>query len=186
MIILILFLLGASIIASIFLARDLAIPLKKLRDYAITLNDLNAPSKVPQDLKIPEFNQLAVSLQKMVERLNRWADKIEVASKEAQVANQLKSEFLANISHELRTPLNGIIGSLQIIYDGFCDTREEEIQFLKQANDSAIHLLRIIDDILDIRKIDARNLYMTFENINIIKFWFNSSFGDLFTILKVQ
>ena len=169
LIILILFLLGASIIASIFLARDLAIPLKKLRDYAITVNDLNAPSKVPQDLKIREFNQLAVSLQKMVERLNRWADKIEVASKEAQVANQLKSEFLANISHELRTPLNGIIGSLQIIYDGFCDTREEEIQFLKQANDSAIHLLRIIDDILDIRKIDARNLYMTFENINIIK-----------------
>ena len=105
----------------------------------------------------------------MVYRLKGWAYQLEVASKEAQVANQFKSEFLANISHELRTPLNGIIGSLQLIIDGFCDTREEEIDFLKQANNSAIHLLRIIDDILDIRKIESRTLSMTFENVNIIK-----------------
>ncbi len=105
----------------------------------------------------------------MVYRLKGWAYQLEVASKEAQVANQFKSEFLANISHELRTPLNGIIGSLQLIIDGFCDTREEEIDFLKQANNSAIHLLRIIDDILDICKIESRTLSMTFENVNIIK-----------------
>ncbi|MGD1713846.1 ATP-binding protein [Dapis sp. BLCC M172] len=169
LIILILGLVAASIIASIYLARDLARPLEKLRDYAITVSDLDSPKKVPQNIKIREFNQLAISLQNMVERLKRWAYQLEVTSKEAQVANQLKSEFLANISHELRTPLNGIIGSLQLICDDFCDSREEEIDFLKQANDSAIHLLRIIDDILDIRRIDSGTLSMIFEDVNIIK-----------------
>ena len=169
LIILILGLVAASIIASIYLARDLASPLEKLRDYAITVNDLDSPNKVPRNLKIREFNQLAVSLQKMVERLKRWAYQLEVTSKEAQVANQLKSEFLTNISHELRTPLNGIIGSLQLIYDGFCDSREEERVFLKDAHNSAIHLLRIIDDILDIRRIDSGSLYMTFEEVNIVE-----------------
>lgn len=169
LIILILVLAFASTIASIYWARDLARPLEKLRDYAITVNDLDSPNKVPRNLKIREFNQLAISLQKMVERLKNWADKLEVTSKEAQVANQLKSEFLANISHELRTPLNGIIGSLQLICDGFCDSREEEIDYLKQANNSAIHLLRIIDDILDIGRIEHQTLYMTFEDVDIIQ-----------------
>ncbi|MGD1806250.1 ATP-binding protein [Dapis sp. BLCC M126] len=169
LIILVLGLVAASIIATIYLARDLARPLEKLRDYALSVNNLDSPNTVPRNLKIREFNQLAISLQKMVERLKEWAYQLEVTSKEAQVANQLKSEFLANISHELRTPLNGIIGSLQLVYDGFCDTREEEIDFLKQANDSAIHLLRIIDDILDIRRIDSGTLSMIFEDTNIIK-----------------
>ena len=169
LIILILGLVAASMIASIYLARDLARPLEKLRDYAITVNDLDSPNTVPRNLKIHEFNQLAISLDKMVERLKRWAYQLEVTSQEAQVANQLKSEFLANISHELRTPLNGIIGSLQLIYDGFCDNREEEIDFVKQANNSAIHLLRIIDDILDIRRIDSGTLSMRFEDVNLIK-----------------
>ena len=169
LIILVLALVAASIIASIFLARDLARPLEKLRDYAVSVNNLDSPNTVPRNLRIREFNQLAISLQKMVERLKEWAYQLEVTSKEAQVANQLKSEFLANISHELRTPLNGIIGSLQLICDGFCDSREEEIDFLKQANNSAIHLLRIIDDILDIRRIDSGTLSMTFEDVNIIK-----------------
>ncbi|NES05929.1 MAG: two-component sensor histidine kinase [Okeania sp. SIO2F4] len=169
LIILVLGLVAASIIATIYLARDLARPLEKLRDYAITVNDLDSPKKVPQNIKISEFNQLSISLQKMVERLKKWAYQLEVTSKEAQVANQLKSEFLANISHELRTPLNGIIGSLQLICDGFCDSREEEIDFLKQANNSAIHLLRIIDDILEIRRIDSGTLSMIFEDVNIIK-----------------
>lgn len=169
LIILVLGLVAASIIASIYLARDLARPLEKLRDYALTVNDLDSSNKVPKNIKIREFNQLAIALENMVNRLKKWAYQLEVTSKEALVANQLKSEFLANISHELRTPLNGIIGSLQLICDGFCDSREEEIDFLKQANNSAIHLLRIIDDILDIRRIDLGTLSVMLEDVNIIK-----------------
>lgn len=162
-------LVAASVIATIYLARDLARPLEKLRDYALAVNDLDSPNKVPRSLIIREFNQLAIALESMVYRLKRWADQLEVTSKEAQVANQLKSEFLANISHELRTPLNGIIGSIQLIYDGFCDTKEEEMEFLKQANDSAIHLLGIINDILDIRKIDSETLSIYLKDVDIGK-----------------
>ena len=162
-------LVAASVIATIYLARDLARPLEKLRDYALAVNDLDSPNKVPRSIKIREFNQLASALQSMVYRLKRWADQLEITSKEAQVANQLKSEFLANISHELRTPLNGIIGSIQLIYDGFCDTKEEEMEFLKQANDSAIHLLGIIDDILDIRRIDSETLSIYLKDVDLGK-----------------
>ncbi|NES75394.1 MULTISPECIES: HAMP domain-containing sensor histidine kinase [unclassified Okeania] len=169
LIILIFGLVGASVMATIYLARDLARPLEKLRDYALAVNDLDSPNKVPISLRIREFNQLAIALESMVYRLKRWANKLEVTSKEAQVANQLKSEFLANISHELRTPLNGIIGSIQLIDDGFCDTKEEEKEFLKQANDSAIHLLGIIDDILDIRRIDSETLSIYLQDVNIGK-----------------
>ncbi|NEP90845.1 MAG: HAMP domain-containing histidine kinase [Okeania sp. SIO2C2] len=169
LIILIFGLVGASVMATIYLARDLARPLEKLRDYALAVNDLDSPNKVPISLRIREFNQLAIALESMVYRLKRWANQLEVTSKEAQVANQLKSEFLANISHELRTPLNGIIGSIQLIDDGFCDTKEEEKEFLKQANDSAIHLLRIIDDILDIRRIDSETLSIYLQDVDIGK-----------------
>ncbi|NES93045.1 MAG: HAMP domain-containing histidine kinase, partial [Okeania sp. SIO2B9] len=169
LIILIFGLVGASVMATIYLARDLARPLEKLRDYALAVNDLDSPNKVPISLRIREFNQLAIALESMVYRLKRWANQLEVTSKEAQVANQLKSEFLANISHELRTPLNGIIGSIQLIDDGFCDTKEEEKEFLKQANDSAIHLLGIIDDILDIRRIDSETLSIYLQDVDIGK-----------------
>ncbi|MEB3339483.1 ATP-binding protein [Okeania sp.] len=168
LIVLVFVLVVASIVASIYLARDLARPLEKLRDYAVTVNNLESPNKVPRNLKINEFNQLAISLEKMVGRLKNWANQLEVTSKEAQVANQLKSEFLANISHELRTPLNGIIGSLQLVRDDFCDSREEEIEYVEQANNSAIHLLGIINDILDIRKLDSGTLSLTVQDVNII------------------
>ncbi|GGA06105.1 sensor histidine kinase [Okeania sp. KiyG1] len=169
LIIMIFGLVAASVIATIYLARDLARPLEKLRDYALAVNDLDSPNKVPKTIIIREFNQLAVALESMVYRLKRWADQLEVTSKEAQVANQLKSEFLANISHELRTPLNGIIGSIQLISDGLCDTKEEEMEFLKHANDSAIYLLGIIDDILDIRRIDSGTLSIYLKDVDLGK-----------------
>ena len=61
---------------------------------------------------------------------------------------------MGNISHELRTPLNGIINYIQFVLDDDCD-RDEEIEFLLQAHDLSMKLLNIIDDILDIAKIEA-------------------------------
>lgn len=163
-----------SIIAAIYVARTLAHPLEKLRDYAISVNDLDSPQQVPQNLKTREFNQLAEALNSMVERLTAWAEELEKASKEANIANELKSEFLTKISHELRTPLNGIIGSIQLILDGFCDDREEEIEYLQQGHDSAIHLLQIVDDILDLRKIESGAMSMLLEDTNLTEVLFEA------------
>lgn len=159
-------LIAASFLAIVYLSRDLARPLEKLRDYALDEDNLYSKDQVPQNLKIREFNELASALNRMVKRLKTWALELESAWKEAQTANQLKSEFLKTISHELRTPLNGIIGSVRLIADGFCDDREEEMEFLEQADRAAVHLLGIIDDILDISKIESGQLTVTLEIVD--------------------
>lgn len=80
---------------------------------------------------------------------------LEEARQQAEEASRLKSEFLANTSHELRTPLNGMIGFLKLILEGMADDPEEQQEFIEEAYRSAVHLLNIINDILDIAKIEA-------------------------------
>lgn len=80
---------------------------------------------------------------------------LEAAHQKAEEASRLKSEFLANVSHEIRTPLNGMIGFLKLILEGMADDPEEQNQFLLEAHGLSIHLLHIINDILDIAKIEA-------------------------------
>lgn len=80
---------------------------------------------------------------------------LEQARQQAEEASRLKSEFLANTSHEIRTPLNGMIGFLKLILEGMADDPQEQQEFIQEAYRSAIHLLDIINDILDIAKIEA-------------------------------
>lgn len=89
---------------------------------------------------------------KEIEEAQRRA---ELAYREAEEASRLKSEFLANTSHELRTPLNGMIGFLKLVLDGMADTEEELQEFVGEAHNSALLLLDIINDILDVAKIEA-------------------------------
>jgi signal transduction histidine kinase len=103
----------------------------------------------------------------MVKRLEERAEELESAWQEAENANQLKSEFLATMSHELRTPLNAIIGCVRLVRDGCCDDRDEEIDFLKRADEAAIHLLNIINDLLDIAKIEAGTLSIFPEAVDL-------------------
>jgi signal transduction histidine kinase len=160
-------LIVASIIAALYLSRDLAKPLEQLRDYALTVNSLESQTAVPKNLKIREFVQMGKALEVMVERLKLRAEAVEFASREASIANQLKSEFLRVVSHELRTPLNGIINSLQLLIDGFCDNREEELEYLNMANESALSLYEIVSDILEIALIQEGKLSIKLETIDL-------------------
>ncbi|SKB13981.1 Two-component sensor histidine kinase [Planktothrix sp. PCC 11201] len=169
LIFLVLSLVIASIIAAVYVSRDLAIPLEKLRDYAIKAKNLDSPGDVPDNLKIREFNQLAEALNTMVASLRARAQALEYASKEAQVANQLKNEFLRVVSHELRTPLNGIINSISLIQDGLCDTKAEEEEYLQIASDSSQHLLNLVDDILDIALIEEGKLSVMLEPTDLMQ-----------------
>ena len=160
-------LIAASILATIYISRDLARPLEKLRDCALHESQLHSNYRIPHTFKIREINQLAEALDGMFERLKHWAEELEAAWKEAQAANQLKNEFLATTSHELRTPLNGIIGCLRLVKDGFCDDREEELDFLQRADEAAIHLLNIINDVLDLAKLESGKLSVEVELIDL-------------------
>lgn len=163
LVVLIMSLIIAIISAALYLSRDLARPLEKLRDYALQVNSIESHVEVPKNLKIREVEQLAQALRAMVDRLQSRAQALAFATKEARVANQLKDEFLRVISHELRTPLNGIINSLSLVRDGFCDDRDEEMEYLQMANDSALHLFDIVNDILDIALIEEGQLSLFLE-----------------------
>lgn len=160
-------LLLAYLVAIVLIARDLARPLEKLRDYALNIQKIPSQKIRPENFNIREINQLASALEEMLERLRLWGEEIVKSWQEAENANQLKNQFLANTSHELRTPLNGIIGSIRCVMDGFCNSEEEEKEYLQQADNAAVHLLGIIDDILSIAKIEAGKLSVNPEPVDL-------------------
>lgn len=162
-------LIAASILATLYISRVLALPLEELTDYALHHQHVHSTGRVPHNFKIREFNQLAEALNSMVERLKAWAEEIETAWKEAKTANQMKNQFLANTSHELRTPLNAIINCIRLVQHGYCDSREEELDFLQRADDAAIHLLGIINDVLDIARIESGKVMVVMEPIDLRK-----------------
>jgi two-component system, NarL family, sensor histidine kinase BarA len=160
-------LITACVLVTVYLSRELALPLEKLRDYVLRKERLGKGEHLSADFKIKEFKQLASAINEMVARLESWGEEILSAWREAKNANQLKNEFLATTSHELRTPLNAIVGCIRIVKDGYCDNSEEELEFLQQADDAAIHLLGIINDVLDISKIEAGKLSVSIERVDL-------------------
>ncbi len=157
---------AAHLFAMLYTARDLARPIEQLGYYAQHMQT-GETNRIPKDFRIREINQLATVLENMVKRLEDRAMELQTAWQQAEAANQLKNEFLANTSHELRTPLNAIIGCIRLIKDDCCDGREEELDFLQKADDAAIHLLQIINDLLDIAKIEAGTLSLSLEETDL-------------------
>ncbi len=92
---------------------------------------------------------------------------LEIASAQAEESSRLKSEFLANTSHELRTPLNGMIGFLKLVLEGMADDPEEQQNFIEEAHRLAIHLNTLINDILDIAKIEAGKMELEFGQVSL-------------------
>ncbi len=86
------------------------------------------------------------------------ADQLRDARTEAEAASTAKSEFLADMSHELRTPLHGLMGMLSLLKDAPDDAQAP--RWLQTADDSATHLLRLLDDILDLSKLESGTLLL--------------------------
>ncbi len=160
-------LLAGQILLVLYLTQKLSRPVERLCAYAQEVQDLSHVKAVPQNFRIWELNHLATVFNGMLTRLEQRAREIQHAWQEAQMANQLKSEFLANTSHELRTPLNAIIGCIRLVRDDCCDSEEEAQEFLDRADQAAIHLLGIINDILNIAKIESGTLELHLEPVNL-------------------
>ena len=93
---------------------------------------------------------------------------IEQKGRELAIANKHKSEFLANMSHELRTPLNAILGYTELILDNIYGNVPEKIQeVLKRLEKSGRHLLSLINDVLDLSKIEAGQLALSLKEYSM-------------------
>ena len=102
-----------------------------------------------------------------IENLRNLNEQLERANQELEVASRAKDEFLSHISHELRTPLNSILGFTKMILDGLCSSPEEQAELLRDVFSSAQHLLALVDDILDIRRIEAGKMSLRIENVDL-------------------
>ncbi len=99
---------------------------------------------------------------------SRLFNEIETKSRELELANKHKSEFLANMSHELRTPLNAIIGFSEVLSEKmFGDVNDKQLEYLLDIHTSGHHLLSLINDILDLSKIEAGRMELDLATVNL-------------------
>jgi len=122
---------------------------------------------VIRELENEQAREVA-ELTRLTEELQRRSNDLEEASRRIQEADRLKSQFLANMSHELRTPMNSIIGFSEILIDRLGGTLDpKHVSFLRHILTSGQHLLGIINDILDLSKIEAGKMEVYAERFEI-------------------
>ncbi len=157
-----------------YLILGLLQPLRSLIEVSERVRSGYYSERAPVKTK-DEIGELSKSFNNMINNIEkdifrREKDKQELASlkEEAEGANKAKSSFLANMSHELRTPMNAIIGYSEILMEDAVDNEHDEyVGDLKKINSSGKHLLSLINDILDISKIEAGKMELDIQDLNL-------------------
>ncbi|MDY6938940.1 MAG: transporter substrate-binding protein [Cyanobacteriota bacterium] len=114
-----------------------------------------------------QVNSLLKSLEVRSRQLETRGRELEAAKEVSEAANRAKNQFLANMSHELRTPLNAIIGYSDLLQDEVSALGGDEVRDLQTINRAGRHLLALIEDILDISKIEAGTMQLSIQTFDV-------------------
>ena len=166
-------------LGSFVITRHLVNPLNELSD---AISQVSPDKYLALDRvilkRVDEVGTLARTFQGMSERLMERLFELELSRKKLQQevyerekatnANETKSAFLANMSHELRTPLNAIIGYSEILIEDYEESQTiSDVRDVHKIRDSATHLLHLINDVLDLSKIEAGKLELSYSSFNL-------------------
>jgi signal transduction histidine kinase len=159
--------LGLGMLTTSYVLRRVVQPINKITDAMRLVVDGNLSCEVPFEDRTDEIGSLSRSLRvfrdNAVER-----QQLHIAKMGAETANRAKSEFLANMSHELRTPLNAIIGFSEIIKKGmFGPLSVRYSSYGGDIHESGTHLLNLINEILDLSKLEAGHFELHDEEVDI-------------------
>ncbi len=156
---------STGLMLTVRFSQNLHRSLKELTETAKEVGQKNFNRRAPVHSK-DELGQLAESLNEMAESL-----KINIGEKkQAENANQVKSIFLANMSHEIRTPLGVILGFVGVLKNSHL-SRQEELQYLEIIEKTGKNLGKIINDILDLSKIESGHLEIEMDVFSIEDFF---------------
>jgi len=115
-----------------------------------------------------ELSEVIKSLEAEIQHRKHIEEELRREKLRADALNRSKSEFLANMSHELRTPLNTIIGFTDLLLDkSYGELNASQEEYLTDVNDSAHHLLSVINDILDLSKVEAGKLELDLSEVSV-------------------
>jgi HAMP domain-containing protein len=152
--------IALAVILGFVLSRSLVGPIRRIETRVAEIASGDFSSQV-QVANRDELGALAANVNAMNDELGRLYEELETVSKH-------KSEFLANMSHELRTPLNAIIGFSEVLQQKmFGELNEQQLGYVEDVLDAGKHLLSLINDILDLAKVEAGRMELELADVSI-------------------
>ena len=167
-----------AVLASLVLVRRMLAPIQALQAGAASIGQgaldqrIEVRSGDELETLADQFNAMAAQLRESYADLEQKVEdrtrEVEEKSRQLELASQHKSEFLASMSHELRTPLNAILGFSEVLLERmFGDLNERQEDYLRDVLASGQHLLSLINDILDLSKVEAGRMELEVEEFSL-------------------